>query len=223
MLPFTDIDVGKRVFGDGLYLFVRYIWAVNVEVLFYACVFAVIVTKSTRDITRWLLPAVVAILGVVVSRNYYIYAPFFMLGALLWYSERSRHWTVIAAVTLCFVAIAVSPAVGNLRSMLLIAIWTGAMMALSRLRLTSRWRRLDKRLGDLSYPLYLNHYAVLVAFSAYAEARSFYLWLFAIFASLMLAGLVHHLVERPLFSVRAAIRLSSSTRATRIGSTEVTA
>src|SRR5688572_10629524 len=40
VLPFTDIDVGKRVFGDGLYLFVRYIWAVNVEVLFYACVLA---------------------------------------------------------------------------------------------------------------------------------------------------------------------------------------
>jgi peptidoglycan/LPS O-acetylase OafA/YrhL len=176
--------------------------------LFYGCVFVAIVARSTRNPAHWVLPATAALVAIYVSKDYYVYAPFFLLGALLWYSEHSRHWATTVSLALAAMAIAVSPVVTG-RSGLTIAIYVGLMVGCSRLRIPRPWQVIDSRLGDLSYAVYLNHFPVLVAFGAYVEGRGLHFWLAAIAVSIALAAVVHFAVERPLVRVRASIRLQS--------------
>ncbi len=76
-------------------------------------------------------------------------------------------------------------------------------------RVAPRWRRLDRRLGALSYPLYLNHYAVGIALYDTIPQRSVALYATGLAASLALAWLMHRLVETPLDRLRTRVRGSA--------------
>lgn len=68
------------------------------------------------------------------------------------------------------------------------------------------WRRLDRRLGELSYPLYLNHYAVGIVLYDLVPGRGPGLYLGGTVLSLALAAAMNQAVEAPLKRLRAHIR-----------------
>jgi peptidoglycan/LPS O-acetylase OafA/YrhL len=70
-----------------------------------------------------------------------------------------------------------------------------------------RRKRLDRRLGDLSYPLYLNHYVVGILATSLAPRASLGLYAGAVVVAVLLAVCAERLVDRPLRRVRDRIRI----------------
>lgn len=69
-----------------------------------------------------------------------------------------------------------------------------------------RARRIDKRMGALSYPLYLNHYAVGIGLYDLVPGRGIGVYAVGIGASLALAWLMHRVVEVPMERLRTRVR-----------------
>jgi peptidoglycan/LPS O-acetylase OafA/YrhL len=67
-------------------------------------------------------------------------------------------------------------------------------------------RNWDRRLGELSYPLYIGHGIVLVLLSSLAGPRGWLLYAAGIAASLVLAIALHAAVERPMRHLRDRVR-----------------
>jgi peptidoglycan/LPS O-acetylase OafA/YrhL len=77
-------------------------------------------------------------------------------------------------------------------------------------RISSRWKTLDKRLGDLSYPLYLNHLVILLLVSNLnAENSGWTSYSLGVLLSIILAAFMYWIVETPLRSVRDRLRGTS--------------
>ena len=71
----------------------------------------------------------------------------------------------------------------------------------------TRWRKYDKFLGNLSYPLYLNHYVVLLLLgNLFPENAGFELYVTMIVISLLLAAGMHYLIETRLNGIRNKVR-----------------
>lgn len=156
---------------------------------------------------------VVAILLFVVNLFYGFsyelrYAAYFAIGILFYrWLKRGGIWGLILALILAslhafvFFNHLLAPVIVFLVFLLVASL-------LVPLRVPGPAARLDKGLGDLSYALYLNHYAVLVAFSAFGRHLhlGIYGWGVAVIASVGIAFLMHQLVERPLVRWRDAVR-----------------
>ena len=69
-----------------------------------------------------------------------------------------------------------------------------------------RWRMWDKRLGELSYPLYIGHGVVLTVLASLSPTRGALPFGLAILTALALAAALHGLVERPFQRVRTRLR-----------------
>jgi peptidoglycan/LPS O-acetylase OafA/YrhL len=69
-----------------------------------------------------------------------------------------------------------------------------------------RWQAIDRRLGDLAYPLYLNHYAVGIALFDLWPQRSLLPYSVGILTSVILAHIMARLVDAPLQHVRNRVR-----------------
>ena len=76
------------------------------------------------------------------------------------------------------------------------------------LRAAGRFKRLDRRLGDLSYPLYLNHYAVGIAAASLAPRLGWMLFAVTVVAAVLLAAVTERLVDRPIRALRDRVRRS---------------
>jgi peptidoglycan/LPS O-acetylase OafA/YrhL len=87
---------------------------------------------------------------------------------------------------------------------LLLAIIVTAMIVLAKVHI--RHRLLDKRLGELSYPLYLNHYVIAVIILNCTGQPSIGFMLAGLLASLALSFIMFMLVEKPLLRLRRYIR-----------------
>jgi len=80
------------------------------------------------------------------------------------------------------------------------------MMGLATVRVTPRFRRLDRWLGDLSYPLYLNQYAVLIVFASLWKGVSIWKQGLAVLAACGVAYLAKRIVETPMKGLRDRVR-----------------
>lgn len=173
------------------YLFVRYVWAVRVELHFYV-VYALLVWLSNTDRFRlgsngrkplWqrFLPyaafvivgcaAVVAIMSGWSALNYFYFAPHFMLGvSLYWYVERNGDWAAKLALGTSFALalfqfftyVGKREEIYALASTVVFATIALAVLLLASTQASAMARRVDRWFGDLSYPIYLNHYAVAI-------------------------------------------------------------
>lgn len=65
---------------------------------------------------------------------------------------------------------------------------------------------IDKRFGDLSYPIYLNHYIVVVAFHSLHLEPSAATQIASIISSIMISYLMMVVVESPLTPLRDRLR-----------------
>ena len=91
---------------------------------------------------------------------------------------------------------------------LLFALLVVAFLRLRTVQLPHRAAKLDRMLGDLSYSLYLNQYAVLVGFAALGIEfeRTQLAWLLVVLAAVATAAAMQLLVERPLVALRDRVR-----------------
>jgi peptidoglycan/LPS O-acetylase OafA/YrhL len=211
VLP-LDPDFTHRFVGHEPYLFVRYVWAVGVECLFYAAVAVTLLAFSTRRVVLWGLPAVTLLVIVASANHFQQFALYFPLGSVLFFSVRERSTRLYLAAALLAVVIAPHAlAFTSAAAVVGLALFVVGLVGVSGLRVSASMRDIDRRLGDLSYTLYLNHFAVLVLFSAYVGERGLEVWLLAVGASLGLAELAHRLFERPVGQLRAWVRAAQPT------------
>lgn len=201
------------------YNFVPYSWAIEVEIIFYATL-----TLLTLNLTRWAW----LILGISSLICFFVYAatgepdlfayiPFFAYGVLCYRSEKRssilRISTFLSLLGCAFVSIELLRGnVGGVIEDTTIFAYTGLIMVLlitipilSRIKIKSSFERTDKVIGDLSYPIYLQQFAIILAVFALAPRNPGSIGLVYLF-SIILAAVLDRLLEKPLRSVRDAVR-----------------
>lgn len=211
--------------GDE-FQFLPFVWSLRVEVTFYLAVAAYFVVLSARPDGRGRWPAVVATVAAAAAASAFALffvkgepeicanVPFFAAGVATFclVRRRSLPCAVLSAVAVAGVVAAFYvldqprtriPGQQVPIALLLLAAFT----ALSASPSPGRWwRSVDKALGDLSYPLYLNHYVVGITVYSLVPIGSFALYSAAFLGSILLAASMSHLVEAPLRRLRDAIR-----------------
>ncbi len=90
--------------------------------------------------------------------------------------------------------------------LLLIATLLGALVWLIRLPACPWPRHVDRALGDLSYPLYLNHYAVGIIVYDTIPSRGIEIFLFASLFAVGLSWLMSQAIDAPVIALRARVR-----------------
>lgn len=213
----APLDYRVVLAAEPCYVIVRYIWAVVVEMQFY---FAVAVALLCG---RYLSLRISALVVGVIAFALYIfshftkwgpiysltYSPYFLAGFLMYVSRgKTLKWT-LAAILLLWITVDFWDKVkgGSL------PVQTTALMVFSTLLFIGLcWQSCEEKLarhdrygGDLSYPLYLNHYAIEIILVALLPAgwSSFTL---ALFAALLLAIAAKMLVEPRLSGLRSKLR-----------------
>lgn len=210
---------------DRAFAFIPFVWSLRVEIGFY--LIAALAVAARRHAPawpsdRWMLPigvlagSLACLLAIhsghaAALRN----APFFLLGWSLQAAPRHQRAVALPCIAAswlgCMHALATWPQANDPSPMLQMVLLTGLLAVLLQCgrqhEFASRLQRMDSRLGALSYPLYLNHYAVGILAYDLAPSGSVALWLAAMLASLPLAVAANICAETPLRRIRSRIRL----------------
>jgi peptidoglycan/LPS O-acetylase OafA/YrhL len=202
------------------HLFVRYIWAIEVEFWFYV-IYGVLFRLYLRlkpgsplVVLTFIAALLVSVIAFYLGRRTlltFTMAPYFLLGACLyfWLSARNRLALAGAAIAalFCFAHffLYTGKTIYGAGSGLVLFGLVGSTFLLWRCNPGSATKWLDRKLGDLSYPIYLNHYVVVVAF--YAWPQRGILYLLACFAAVIAVSWVADTsVERFTRSLRDRVR-----------------
>jgi peptidoglycan/LPS O-acetylase OafA/YrhL len=221
----------QRVSGQG-FSFIPFAWTLRVEFAFYLSAFAVglAIAWRGRD-TTWRRRILTGGLGVAygafalfVWRHWgnaagsgtlqLICVPFFAFGLCLFVESGRPDWASRIHLALVSVGVVLGFTFWGQRGhpvlayqLPLLAMLFVVLALLSRARLESpALRRWDRRLGELSYPLYISHGVVLTLLSSVSARRGATPYLAAIAAALLLAAALHAVVEQPLRSIRTRLR-----------------
>jgi peptidoglycan/LPS O-acetylase OafA/YrhL len=211
--------------GDS-FEFIPYAWSLRVEMAFYV-VTALVVMAAGWSARRAILNFRTAI-GVSLLAA---------LGVSVWFQHLHRPGLLscapmfLAGIALCLVLTRRGVLRCLFLAMVLPAAWLGfaswrqhghpmlpmqflavgllfAIFALLAGQPAGRWQRLDRRLGDLSYPLYLNHYVVGIAVTDLCPVRNVAVYLASIGASVLLAAMMGGVVDGRLTGLRRRVRLA---------------
>lgn len=208
--------------------FFAFVWTLRIEFTFYLAAAVVYWVGQTRGIVpRWVtrhagtlgLAGGYALFVLFLMRRsgpeQFGLAPFFLLGVaffLVWQKRTAWYWLHLVFALGCVVMAfplwkqTNAPAMAYQMPVLLVLLAVFAVLAFAS-GVGKRWKKPDVFLGNLSYPLYLNHYAVLLtASNLFPERAGFGLYGVAIVVSILLALGMHYLVETPLKSIRDAVR-----------------
>ena len=225
------------------YGFVRFYWAIYIELLFYGVAFLVAaltvipMVKRARLAGSVIAAAMVVAAGLHVSAEYagqevvmfpgrdgFAFAPYFLTGVSLYFclTQRSRIALVGLAVSYALMALHFSRYVQ--RKIPLSDEWASGLLELDHAipillllavpvvlwRLAhaaaDRFKQIDWQLGNLSYPIYLNHWIVIVATYTLTDGTGFAVQATAIVASVALSWVLMHIVETPMRSLRDQLR-----------------
>lgn len=171
--PFdTDIPNGLEHYT----IYVRYIWAVVVEIQFYLFMAAVVLLRIP------LLMAVIAALSIYFYSMYYNLPsqlvvvgsiPYFLLGILMYVltlrKNKTNIWLVLLTAFVAYLTINNFCMGSNKKfDVVLTTVIFSAMLVvlyiLSHINSNNLLiKKIDSLLGNISYPLYLNHYIVEIA------------------------------------------------------------
>ena len=144
---------------------------------------------------------------------YFMFAPHFLLGVSLRYLYRG-YAAARLAVAISFVLALIHYAnyVGRNGDALVAAptivyaVFVVGVFVLANVRVGAVARRVDRWLGDLSYPVYLNHYVVTIAVMSLVRARNVWVFLMCIPLSVAVSWLVAQLTEPLTRGLRTRIR-----------------
>lgn len=142
-------------------------WSLHLELLFYVMM-GIGLSASRRRAMLWLIASVVwtaaaFVFGLPSSFRYCTLLGAslpFSIGAVLYFLPPGRRWMLAAPVVFLPHAVAarwIWPDVDVAGFYASLVLATVSVPALAAMRGSPRWRRLDGRLGDLSYPIFLLH------------------------------------------------------------------
>ena len=216
------------------YWFVQFTWAVAVELAFYVVVYGVmcggvlLATRRRPAGTTLTMVTIAALLlvhlltgqvGTGVGR-YTQFIPYFMFGWLL-YRSGDGAWRpgpligciVCAGLMLASVVrfvtegLDVAPEVRTFDRVVLVLLLT-VFVLLSFVRVSPSFKRIDRALGDLSYPMYLNQWPVILLIDTYMlpAARGVAVQAAGLLALVSLAAIANRVVDLPVARVRERLR-----------------
>ena len=214
------IVLGHLKFANNL-LFVSVAWAVIVELFFYI-IFAIIWFTSRGRGTVVAIAAVffvfcyvsIAISGQYTrSFSFLRHVPYFVLGASYYWSVTRRHPIPLALVAVSLILAIHSYFVYNsvnvneavFASLALFGVSVSVFAGLALVSASTSFKKIDRRLGDYTYTIYLAHW-VVIEFVSTLMLSGTEKFLGTLLASAALAVLINVTVERPLVHVRTLVR-----------------
>lgn len=209
------------------YPFVRYVWAVRVEIHFYV-VYALLcwmlgAQRLYGALRSYLMPLAFTLLSTLFFLslwtnasflNYFSFAPYFMLGVSLYLaiekSNPSARLASLLSLAMCISHFVLYVGRGSNSfvwgPVALLVVLFAVVGILARTRKGISVKRLDQWLGDLSYPVYLNHYAVTVVMLSLFPVGSVNLFFLCIFLYLVASWAVALLTEPFTKGLRNRVR-----------------
>ena len=213
-----------RISGQT-FSFVPFAWTLRIEFAFYALAFATcwamnrLAAGARVALARALAAAAVLLFGLFLMRHgagpkQVLCIPFFAFGLGCFALERHRaalDWAVLLAIG---VAVPLAFTYWGQRGHPAIAYqipWLctllAGFLALSRVRtVPAKLRRLDRHLGDLSYPLYIGHGIALVLLASLVAARGWLPYAACVACSIGLAICLRAVAEKPFEHLRNRLR-----------------
>lgn len=218
---------GAARLGLGMdYPLISVVWSIRTELMFYL-VMAVIMLAPVRNYRQAL-----AVAGIGALAVHYVASltnagpetlrliPFFVYGVAVYYAlNGSLTGLAISVLTWVLSLIALVEIGNQLPSMvrdmfgpfamparvIILGALLGLIPALSRVTL-ARPLPLDRYLGDLSYPLYLNHAAIMIVTGAFWPQLGWGGLSLAVLVTFALTVVMYRLVEPGLNGLRARVR-----------------
>jgi peptidoglycan/LPS O-acetylase OafA/YrhL len=207
------------------YNFLDITWALRVEMAFYLLAAFCILAARSRSYARvagcmalGLTPLFVAALARRgIGTSAFGFLPYFVYGSALYFAlnGRGRAWSVaLICIPMmlfqCWWAPAVNPAPGAappslVGNVAMLVVLLSIMTALAGVTLQQR-KKLDRRLGDLTYPLYLYHEIILVVVLTFSATYSYTLLFAAMGISLGFAALMGAIVDPVIELYRDRVR-----------------
>ncbi|MFO1242204.1 MAG: acyltransferase [Rickettsiales bacterium] len=208
------------------YPFIPYAWALQTEMMFYITVFFVGLlyptAKKIINMPQGYYMSLAAFAGIAAASLVQLgylpkqlaYGSYFAFGGSLFFVIQGyrKAWIVLIPALAQMLwhfstyeadAFQVIPAnrPGQflLLGLILLAVWILATIKVENVKV-------DKWFGDLSYPLYLNHYVIAVVILNVATGFSIVWLVGGLIASLALTWVMYVLIERPLLSLRKKVR-----------------
>jgi len=201
--------------------FIPFVWTLRVEMAFYGAALAALVLANKfakRQVIEKLLVLALLACGLFLLQGrpgLLSCGPMFLLGVsgcLLLHRFEMRRLALTAA---CLVmtgpgfASYVQHGTPMLGLQLALIFMLLGVMAWFVLRPVRPWPKAwDRRLGDLSYPLYLNHYVVGIFLYDTTRLRGPGIFAVGVVVSVALAWLMSRAIEAPLKGLRAQVRLA---------------
>lgn len=157
----------------------------------------------------------------VDSRNFgpFRYLPYFLAGACMYFYECGYRVGSLAGLAISFLGILhEAQGLASIRTdyepwRLVVGVWggCGAIWVLSQCNnlVVGKWKYFDKKMGDLSYPIYLINPLVLIICANLFQTPSFSIWFLAVAMTLLLAAFNNRYVEGYLKRFRDQIRGTS--------------
>lgn len=216
---------------EQYYLFVRYVWAVVVEIQFYLTIAVIFFIRKTLSPNHrvgfgaiFFLFAFVYILHSGLKVQYIKgmdYAPYFLLGITVYRiqcrKQENHSWLALflVATSLSIYAFYLSVYrdnsfswVGYIVVVILLLIFV-ALVLFERVGSqgsVTKLKKVDGWLGDFSYPIYLNHFAIEVAVFAFIRDRLMGTMAVSCLGSLLVAWIAVKSVEPVTYKLRDKIR-----------------
>lgn len=223
-----SIVLAERLPSDELRL-ISVIWAVGIELRFYVAIAILDYIDRFASSIRIVRPGQILFTAGVIFQLVYFYtwstdfshfvvmrhAPFFVLGFTYYrwlrYRQKATFWFVILGLLISIHSYSAynSPygwSISTLYTTLAFVLSLTLFAGLSRISKFSRtWERLDKRLGELTYALYLVHWPIVYAIDS-SGVDGYLAFSLTFFISVIITILLILGVERPLFRWRDSIR-----------------
>lgn len=211
---------------DTEYPFIPYAWALQTEMMFYLTVFVVGLGLPFLRRLRawpfevWLALAGYAGIGAALLVQFHVlpkqlaYGSYFAFGGAMFYlvsGYRKALWVLLPALVQMLWYFRGCDA-GDFT--VIAANRDGQFLLLFLFLVSFIWLCLhpvprtqaDQKCGELSYPLYLNHYVIGIVILNGVIAPTLDVLLVGTIASLILAAVMFTLIDRPLLTLRRAIR-----------------
>lgn len=213
------------------YQFLTISWTLRVEFVFYVVVCGMLWASSAPVVARIFrgslsragLAAAICFTPLFFlavadkAPEMFRFSPYFCFGAAFYATVTHGGRIALATLVLSIVGMVLQflavpslhPVAGFERAVgaqfLLLAVLLATMCWLATAQFV-RGRRFDRRIGDVTYPLYLWHIAVMIATLSLTQGYSWVAFLIAIVASVALAMAMDALVEPAIGKIRNLIR-----------------
>jgi peptidoglycan/LPS O-acetylase OafA/YrhL len=199
--------------------FIPFAWSLRVEMAFYAGAWATILVAGR---TRWPHLTIGAVLAGALAVSLASFRggqpsilsclPMFLVGVafcvLMRRPARTSCAFMAAALPVACLGFASWGQHGHPDLAMQLAVLSGlvAVFAVLADRPAGWWHAADRRLGDLSYPLYLNHYVVGIGLTGLCAARGPAVYVAGVVLSIGLAAAMGALVDGRLVAFRNRVR-----------------